>query len=88
MPDEPDPDQGPLDSKARRRVLAATGGAISLGALAGCTGEEGDGEGDDGELSRPAPDGINVEELDPVLTFLVRSHHYQNQLLEREYGGG
>lgn len=77
------------DSTTRRRLMA-TAGALGAGALAGCTGEDngGGGDGKDGGPSRPTPDGINADDLDPVLLFIVRSHDYQNQLLEREYGGG
>ena len=77
------------DSDTRRQLLAATAGAVGIGAIAGCVeGEDGGGDGEDSGPTRPTPDNINTDQLDPVLTFMVRSHHYQNQMLEQEYGGG
>lgn len=78
-----------LDLKTRRQLLAAAGGVAAVG-LAGCTGEEsGEGGGEDnGVPSRPSGEGINLDQLDPVVTFLVLSNDYQNAMLEREWGGG
>lgn len=78
----------PIDSGARRKLLIAMGGVAGAGALAGCTGET-EGEGGEGDgPTRPTPDNINVDELDPVVTFMVRSLDYQNKKLEQNDGGG
>lgn len=83
-----DPTDGlDLDPVTRRRLMMATGGALGMGLVAGCTGEE-SGDGDGESLSRPTGGNINVGELDPVLEFLVLSADYQNKILEREYGDG
>lgn len=78
-------DEGSDSGVDRRRFLAGTATVGAALAIAGCVGEEGDGNGDGGKEGPRV--GFSTDTLAPEEEFMVQSLEYQTKLIDGDDAG-